>query len=107
MEALPLLVLELVCEYLGQCEPHRASLLAFASASRVCRAAARRERFSRVSINIDDAGFDESLERLEYVLDQASIHACVRVLELKGCYVFEVEINPAQRALNTRYYPSR
>lgn len=82
MEALPPLVLELVCEYLGQCEPHRASLLAFASASRVCRAAARRERFSRLSINTDDAEFDKRLERLEHILDQANSCAYIKVLEL-------------------------
>lgn len=82
MEALPQLVLELVCEYLGQCEPHRASLLAFASASRVCRAAARRERFSRVSINIDGAEFDERFGRLECILDEANSRTCIRVLEL-------------------------
>jgi hypothetical protein len=82
MEALPQLVLDLICEYLGHSEPRRASLLAFAAASRVCRAASWRERFSRVAIDVDDARWHQGLERLECVLDEAESCVCVRTLKL-------------------------
>jgi hypothetical protein len=35
-----------------------------------------------VSINIDDAGLDERLDKLECILDQANSRTCIRVLEL-------------------------
>jgi hypothetical protein len=82
MEALPLLVLDLVCEYLTTAEPRRTSLLAFASTSRTCRATVWRERFSQVSIDVNDPQFHQRLEQLECVLDEAKSRVCVRVLEL-------------------------
>lgn len=56
--------------------------MAFASASRVCRAAAWRVRFSEVSIDVDDAQFFKRLEQLECILDEAKSRICVRVLKL-------------------------
>lgn len=82
MEALPQLALDLVCQYLAYSEPRRASLLAFASASRICRAAAWRELFSQVSINVDDAQLHQRLEQLECMLEKAKSRTCVRVLKL-------------------------
>jgi hypothetical protein len=82
MEALPRLALDLVCGYLANSERHRADLLAFASASRICRAAAWREQHSQVSIDVDDAQYHQRLERLECILDEAKSRACVRVLRL-------------------------
>lgn len=90
MEALPPLASDLVCKYLGRTEPHKASLLAFASTSRACRAAAWREFFSEVSINVDDSQFYQRLTRLECMLDEANSRACIRVLKLarhKDCRV--------------------
>ena len=82
METLPQLALDSVCEYLAHGEPRRASLLAFASTSKTCRAAAWRERFSEVSIDVDDAQFHQRLERLECILDEAKSRVCIRVLKL-------------------------
>ncbi|KAH6643667.1 hypothetical protein C7974DRAFT_467455 [Boeremia exigua] len=70
MEALPLLVLESVCEYLAHGEPRKTSLLAFAS------------RFLQISINIKDGYFPQSLERVERMLDETQSRTCVRVLNL-------------------------
>jgi hypothetical protein len=82
MEALPQLVLDLVCGYLANSERPRADLLAFASASRICRAAAWREQYSQVTIDVDDAQYHQRLERLECILDEAKSRACVRTLRL-------------------------
>jgi hypothetical protein len=82
MEALPQLALDLVCGYLANSERHRADLLAFASASRICRAAAWREQYSQVTIDVDDAQYHQRLERLECILDEAKSRACVRTLRL-------------------------
>ncbi|KAJ4983398.1 hypothetical protein SVAN01_11090 [Stagonosporopsis vannaccii] len=82
MEALPPLASGLVCKYLLHNEPHKASLLAFASTSRACRAAAWRELFAEVSIDIDDLQFDQRLTKLECILDEANSRACIKVLKL-------------------------
>ena len=82
MEALPQLVLDLICEYLAHNAPRRASLFAFAAASRGCRAASWRERFSYVAVDVDDARWHRRLEELECVLDKAESRVCVRVLKL-------------------------
>jgi len=55
MESLPLETLETICEYVGNSEPKRRSLLAFASTSKTCSAASARERFSRISIKVHSA----------------------------------------------------
>ncbi|KAJ8118838.1 hypothetical protein OPT61_g243 [Boeremia exigua] len=86
METLPLLVLESVCEYLTYGEPHRASLLAFASVSRTCRAVAQRERFYQISIDVDDEQkFPERVRRLERMLDETRSRTAVRVLKIGRC----------------------
>ena len=82
METLPQVALDSVCEYLALGESCRTSLLAFASVSRACHAAARRERFSHLFINVDDARFEEKLERLECILDVTKSRNCVKVLKL-------------------------
>ena len=82
MEALPQVVLGLICEYLAHNEPRRASLFAFAAASRGCRAASWRERFSCMAIDVDDARWHRRLEESECVLDEAGSRGCVRVLKL-------------------------
>lgn len=115
MEALPQLALDLVCEYLAHGEPHRASLLAFALVSRTCRAATWRERFSRISIDVDDSQFHQRLEQLECVLDQAKSRACVRVLKLgistahqTGCEGGEAEdAHVSGMRLVPKYHPIR
>lgn len=89
IEALPQLVLSSVCEYLAHGEPRRASLLAFASTSRTCRAASWRERFAQVSIDVDDAQFHQRLEQLERILDEAKSRVCVRVLKLGASTVYQ------------------
>lgn len=90
MEGLPHLALALVCQYLAHAEPHRTSLLAFASVSRTCRAAARRELFSNMSIDVDDAHSHQKLKKLERMLEETKRHACVRVLKLGISTAYQV-----------------
>lgn len=90
METLPLLVLESICEHLAYDKSHEHSLSAFASTSRVCHTAARRERFFQVSIDVDDEQyFHQRLARLERMLDEARARSCVRVLKLGTHTVFQ------------------
>jgi hypothetical protein len=77
MEALPQLVLDLVCGYLANSERHRADLLAFASASRICRAAAWREQYSQMTVDVDDAQYHQRLEKIGVHIGQSE-ESCLR-----------------------------
>ena len=61
MESLPQLVLDLVFEFLVSIELSRASLVAFASSSWTCRAAAWHKLFSRISIDVDTSQLPQRL----------------------------------------------
>jgi hypothetical protein len=56
LETLPLLVLELICEYLYDDDRGRHSLFAFSSVSRRCCTVTIRERFKHIQIIIQDEG---------------------------------------------------
>lgn len=55
LEALPLSILESICEYLAHCDSRRRSLFAFSLASRSCYFAATSQIFERIIIKIQGA----------------------------------------------------
>ena len=84
MEALPLLILDTVCDYLIDMEPIRASLLSFALTSKTCRAVAARQLFSSIKLSSRLGPFPHRLVGLEEVLDRSSARRFVRTLRV-GC----------------------
>ena len=85
METLPLELLQTISEHLGDCEPRRRSLLAFALTSKTCRDAASRERFSRISLEIrGPKQLRHELRRVEEVLVVGNRKRHVRKLKISG-----------------------
>lgn len=69
LERLPLLALELICEYLSHTDSRRRSLFAFSQASKSCCAAANRERFERILLDAEDQQqIEHALARWSYIL---------------------------------------
>lgn len=85
MEHLPLEVLEAICEYIGNSEPRRPSLLAFALTSRRCHAASIRERFSRVSIKAQNAQqLEAELVQINCAFSALNATRHIRKLKITG-----------------------
>jgi hypothetical protein len=85
METLPLLVLETICEYLVCADAKPRDLQAFALTSRACCAAAERERFCRVFLDVRGADhLRHELQRLQSVLAVGDRRRFVRMIKVRG-----------------------
>ncbi|OCK80313.1 hypothetical protein K432DRAFT_382319 [Lepidopterella palustris CBS 459.81] len=92
LERLPLLALELICEYLSSCNSGRRSLFAFSLASKRCCAAAARERFERVHIAPQDRHqLEQVLARCNEIFRVDERTKYVRRARISGQVTFEAE----------------
>ncbi|ORY14634.1 hypothetical protein BCR34DRAFT_559982 [Clohesyomyces aquaticus] len=85
LESLPLLVVDLLCEYLATCDSERRSLFAFALTSKRCYAVSAKERFSQIHLHVDSPqDLASALARWDSILrvDQGVRH--VRCLKITG-----------------------
>ena len=106
LESLPLLILELIAEYLSHTTRDRRDLFAFALTSKYCHAVSNRERFRRIHLEVGRkaqlkellAGWDEILnigkrERRNYV----------RSIKVTG-YMESEELDHIEKDYNRRYW---
>lgn len=85
LESLPLLALELVCEYLAYGDSERRALLAFSLASKRCCAVATRERFERVLFAVrGPQQLKRDLARYDAVLGKGARSRYVRRVKITG-----------------------
>ena len=85
LERLPLLALELICEYLSRSGSRRRSLFAFSQVSKHCCAAANRERFERILLDTgDQQQIEQALARWSYILTVDDRTRYVRRLKIIG-----------------------
>lgn len=92
LENLPLLVHELLCEYLGISDSNRQSLYAFSLTSRRCCAATARERFGRICFAVKDYHqLQQVLARADDVLSIDGRNRYVRRIKIKGRMKYRTE----------------
>ncbi|KAH7371040.1 hypothetical protein BKA66DRAFT_470470 [Pyrenochaeta sp. MPI-SDFR-AT-0127] len=91
-EALPILVLETVCEYLVTSSASRCDLFAFSLTSKRCCATAARERFERCHFIVEDSQqLEQAIARWDNILQVDNRHRFVRKLKVTGRMGFEGE----------------
>lgn len=90
IENLPLLPLELVCEYLSNCDTGRRSLFAFSLASKLCCAATSRQRFEQVVIAPrDPKHLEQILKRCNKVFRSDGRTKYIRRARISGQITYE------------------
>lgn len=85
LEALPLYLLELICEHLEQCDPERRSLCAFSLANKCCYIASTRQRFKQIRLIVwEKEKLHQDIEQLRKVLDVDERIKYVRQVKIVG-----------------------
>ncbi|KAF1958311.1 hypothetical protein CC80DRAFT_28391 [Byssothecium circinans] len=104
LESLPLIALELVCEYLAHSDFHRRDLFSFSLVSKACCGAADRQRWKRILLAVDGTEkLEKDVQKWEDMLGEDGKRH-VRQLKVLGCLPLNRERDEAESAIYWRKY---